>query len=57
MPELWDVGRASGISALHAEILRQAGMIGYNQTFAVIMVGALCAAPIALLFRRARLRS
>lgn len=53
LPEVWDVGRASGISALHAEVLRQAGMIGYNQTFAVIMVAALCAAPIALLFRRA----
>ena len=57
MPELWDVNRAVGISSMHAEILRQAGMIGYNQTFAVIMMAALCAAPIALLFRRVRIRS
>jgi DHA2 family multidrug resistance protein len=56
LPEIWDVARASGISALHGEVLRQAGMIGYNQTFSVIMVAALCAAPIALLFRRARTR-
>lgn len=56
LPEVWDVGSASGISALHAEVLRQAGMIGYSQTFAVIMIAALIAAPIALVFRRVRLR-
>lgn len=52
VPGAWDVGTISGISALNQELTRQAGMIGYNDTFAIVMVAALVAASLAVLFRR-----
>ena len=54
--EAWDVGTASGISAINQELIRQAGMIGYNDTFAIVMVAALCAASLAILFRKVTAR-
>jgi DHA2 family multidrug resistance protein len=56
VPGGWDVGTASGISAINQELIRQAGMIGYNDTFAIVMVGAVVAAALGALFRRKVIR-
>jgi DHA2 family multidrug resistance protein len=52
----WDVGTATGRSALEQEIGRQAGMIGFNETFFAVMIVALVAVLFALVFKGVRRR-
>jgi MFS transporter, DHA2 family, multidrug resistance protein len=52
--EAWDLATASGRSALDRELIRQAGMIGFNDTFATMLGVALIGAVFALAFKRVR---
>ena len=52
----WDVGTATGRSALEQEIGRQAGMIGFNDTFFEVMIVAIVATLFMFVFKGARRR-
>ena len=49
--ELWDIAEASGLTALDAEITRQATMIAYNNSFLVSALVICALIPLILLFR------
>ncbi len=51
MPEGWDMGTAIGRTAVNQAVVHQAGMIAFNDTFAIIMVIALVAATFTCVFR------
>ena len=54
LPELagyWSIYELEGLSALQLEIIRQATMIAYNNSFLVIVAVMLALIPLILLFR------
>jgi DHA2 family multidrug resistance protein len=56
LPQAWDPGTTAGVSALNAEVTRQAATIAYLNEFALRMWIALAAVPLVLLLRAPRQR-
>lgn len=52
MPELWNLGNLSGLAELETELVKQATMIAYNNTFFTIAALSLMVLPLAFLFKR-----
>ncbi len=52
VPNLWDLESLSGLAALDGEIVRQATMIAYNNTFFSVAATSLLAVPLVFLFRK-----
>jgi len=52
LPELWSINSIRGLSALEAEINKQALSIGFLNDFNLILVGTLLAMPLILLISR-----
>ena len=52
LPELWSISSIRGLSALEAEINKQALSIGFLNDFHLILVGTLLAMPLILLISR-----
>ena len=52
LPELWSINSIRGLSALEAEINKQALFIGFLNDFNLILVGTLLAMPLILLISR-----
>ena len=51
LPEAWSLAEAGGRAALNAEITRQAATIAYLNDFKLMVIVALAAIPLVLLFR------
>lgn len=51
-PEHWNLGTTEGLSALGAEVSRQAMAIGFINDFHLITIGALASIPLVLLLAR-----
>ena len=51
-PERWNLGTTEGLSALGAEVSRQAMAIGFINDFHLITIGALVSIPLVLLLAR-----
>ncbi len=51
LPEIWDRAEIAGLAALEKEVMRQAQMIAYSDTFLVAALIPLVALPLAFLFR------
>jgi DHA2 family multidrug resistance protein len=56
LPQAWDPATSAGVSALNAEVTRQAATIAYLNDFALMMWIALAAVPLVLLLRAPRQR-
>ncbi len=54
LPESWSLETVTGLSALDAEVSRQAASIAYIDDFVLMMWVTLCAAPLLMLFRKPR---
>jgi DHA2 family multidrug resistance protein len=54
LPPMFDPGSLSGLSALNAEVTRQAMMIAYLDDFRLMMIVAICCAPLLLLVQPTR---
>ncbi len=50
-PEIWDRGEIAGLAALEQEVMRQAEMIAYSDSFLVAALIPIAALPLAFLFR------
>ena len=50
-PEEWDFNTLSGLASLQDELVRQASMIAYNNTFFAVAMLSFVAVPLAGLFR------
>jgi DHA2 family multidrug resistance protein len=48
---IWNLGTASGLAALNAEVTRQASMIAYLDVFKLLMILTLVLIPLLLLLR------
>lgn len=51
-PEQWDIETISGLASIHSEVIRQATMIAYNNTFLAVAILSLVSIPFAFLFKR-----
>jgi len=52
LPGFWSLERGTSVAALDSEIVRQASMIAYDNSFTLIAIVACVVAPIAFLMRR-----
>jgi DHA2 family multidrug resistance protein len=54
LPDFWSVTDRAGLAALEQEVVRQASMIAFNNSFMVIALVMFSLVPFVLLFRYAR---
>ena len=51
VPDIWDRAETAGLAALEREVMRQAEMIAYSDSFLATALISLAALPLAFLFR------
>jgi len=52
MPQQWDLNSLSGLASIHSELLRQASVIAYNNTFLAIAIMSFMVIPLVFLFKK-----
>ncbi|MGK2871102.1 MAG: DHA2 family efflux MFS transporter permease subunit [Alphaproteobacteria bacterium] len=51
LPDAWDIGTVAGVTALNAELTRQAAAMAYSTDFMIMMVVSLALIPLLALLR------